>query len=122
MLMLLLYFSKLINMFLVTAATTPPPVTVVYSGVLTTTATVMMTPTSIKLVAALGLHYVLPPQLILRDKITGVVGLPLCHSCNLSWDAFSGLCQLCHGSTSGKFFIFRVELSTDFLMLVHVMC
>ena len=93
-------FSVLLIVSQVTVTTTTPTVMVLCSGSLTINETVTMAPTSVGLAAALGQHCA-----------TEATSVP---------DAFSGLCLLCHGSSSGNFF-FRVDLPPDFCMLVSVM-
>ena len=57
----------------VTVSTANSPVTVVFYRALTTTMTVTIGPTTIRLSAALGQHYVvLLPPLIPRDKVSCV--------------------------------------------------
>ena len=59
-----------------TTTTTTQLVTVVCSGTWTITVTVPIAPTSMGLAAALGPHDVaLPPTLIPRETLRGVVGL-----------------------------------------------
>ena len=85
----------------VTVMTTSSPVTTVHSGALSSTMTVTMTPIHVGLVAVGQYDVVLLPPLILRDTMSGVVGLTT--AATSITDAFSGLCQLCHWSSSFDF-------------------
>ena len=84
-----------------TAMTTTPPVTVMSSG-MSPLSLVTMAPYLMGLPATLGKHdVVLPP---LTPRALQFYWPCLCATAATSIsDASSGLCQLCHGSSTGKF-------------------
>ena len=85
--------------------TNTPSLTPVGSDVSSITMTFIILPTSVSLAEALDQYYVvLPPPLITRDTMIGVVGLPIFVAVPATVpDTFSALCQLCHESFSGIF-------------------
>ena len=86
-----------------TTDTSTPPVTVVCCNASSTSANVMMGPTSMGL-PTLGQHdLILLPQFILRDTTTTSVP-----------DTISGLCQLWHGFSTGKY-LFQSQVSHQFI-------
>ena len=115
--------NVLLIMSAFTATTTTSPVTVVYSRSSLISMTVTVAPTSVGLVASGQHDVVLPPQLYLRDTVR--VLLPsYCTAAAIALvpGAFSGTCQLCLGSLSGKFSLWQSWASHQFIMLHVAAC
>ena len=102
--------------------TTTAPVSVVCSGASLITMTVTAVPISVGQMTWGQQDLVLPPQLIPWDTLRGSAG-PVCatETTILVPDAFSGICQPCHGSSTGKF-LFQSWVSKWFLYHVFGVC
>ena len=63
-----------------TNTTTTPPVTVVFSGASFITMTATTAPTSVEQMTSGQQDVILPPQLIQRDTLRGLLASHVCHS------------------------------------------
>ena len=104
-----------------TTTTSTPPVTVVSSGTSFITMFVTFAPTSVCKIT-LGQQYVLLLlQLIARFMLGTPVGLTHAIATPFVPDAFSVICQLCHGSSKDKF-LFQSWASHQLLCHVFGVC
>ena len=102
-----------------TAPTTTHPITVVSSG-LSSVSSVSVAPSLTGFPVS---HGVVPPPHLDTEELWRCFWLCFCAAAADSiFNAFSGLCQLCYGFFTGRFFsFFRVEPPTV-LYLIYVWC
>ena len=119
LILLHLFCSALCLMSQPTAPTTTPPITVVSSG-LSSVSSVSVAPSLTGFPVSHGV--VPPPPLMPRSSGGGSWLHFYATAADSIFNASSGLCQLCYGFSSGRFFLFfRVEPPTV-LYLIYVWC
>ena len=120
LILLHLFCSAFMSCVSTTAPTTTPPITVVSSG-LSSVSSVSVAPSLTGFPVS---HGVVPPPPLMPRSSGGVFGSVFyAAAADSIFNASSGLCQLCYGFSTGRFFLFfRVEPPTICILYMFGVC